>query len=125
MLLKSNRSFSLIEVLITVGILSSAIIFVFRSFTASLIAVNFSQNTSLACYLSENKIWEISQAYKNNLDVIPGSGNETVANKNFEWQYELLETDFSDIEQFQFAVSWARGNKKQNYRIEFLTYFLK
>lgn len=124
MLLKSNKSFSLVEVLITVGILSSAITFIFRSFTASLFAVNFSQNISLACYLSEDKIWEITQAYKSALDM-PESGDEAIANKDFNWRYELLETDVPDIKELKFTVNWAKGNKKQNYRIEFLNYLFK
>lgn len=120
---KSNKAFTLLEVLITVAILSTAIVFVFRSFTASLSSVKFSQNITLACYLAKSKLWEIEQYYKNNLE-LPASGEETVQNKKFNWSYEITVSETSNLEQLKLTISWQENIREAPYTIEFLTYLL-
>ncbi|MFH1191309.1 MAG: prepilin-type N-terminal cleavage/methylation domain-containing protein, partial [Candidatus Omnitrophota bacterium] len=53
----SKRGFSLAEVLITMAILVTGIVFVFRAFVTSMSSAKFSQNITMACLLAENKIW--------------------------------------------------------------------
>lgn len=116
-----NRAFSLLEVLIAVGILSVAVITIFRSFTACLSAARFSQHISLASFLAEEKIFEIEQAYKNNL-IIEDRGLIVLTSTNFNWHYEILDTQDEDLKELKFIVSWKENQREQEYPMEFLTY---
>lgn len=118
---KFNNAFSLLEVLITVGILSVAVITIFRSFAASLSAARFSQHISLASYLTEGKILEIEQAYKKNLTT-QDYGVTSFASTNFNWHYEILDTQKEDLKELKFIVSWKENQREQEYPMEFLTY---
>lgn len=124
MISKFNRSFSLLEVLITVAILSTATTFVFRSFTTSLYSSRFSQNITLACYLAEDKIWEIEQSYKDALKLPDHPGKETVQDRNFNWDYEISETKSPDLKQLKFTVTWKENIREKDYSMEFLTYLI-
>lgn len=119
-----NRAFTLIEILITLAILSTAIIFVFRSFTASLSAARFSQDISLACFLAEDKIWEIEEAAALGLQ-IPESGTQVIQNKNFNCYHEITDSASPDLRELKFTVSWKENIREKDYPLEFLTYLAR
>jgi len=120
---KSNKAFSLLEVLITVAILSTAIIFIFRSFTASLSAVRFSQDITLACYLAEDKFWEMKQKQKKSIRPLNyEQGTEELQGRQFNWVYQTSKLEDSDLIKLQFDVSWRHKIKEKEYTITFLTY---
>lgn len=121
MKLKLNKAFSLLEVLITVSILSVAIITIFRSFTASLSAARFSQHISLASYFAEEKIFEIEQAYKKNL-IIDDHGSTVISSVNFNWNYEAFDTQDENLKELKFVVSWKENQREEEYPMELLTY---
>lgn len=121
MVSKFSKAFTLLEVLITVAILSTAITFLFRSFTAVLSSAQFSQYISLACYLSEDKLWEIEQANTGGSG-FPESGSAMQQNKNFNWRYEIQDTDHQDLKELNFIVSWKVKTREKEYLMEFLTY---
>ena len=120
---QSLTGFTLLEVLITVAILSTAIIFIFRSYTASLSSSKFSQDITLACYLVEDKLWEIEQDYKNNPNPVT-SGVETIEkqNKDFDCGYEILDTVIVGLKELKLTVSWKENIRENKYTLEFLTY---
>lgn len=113
---KSNRAFTLIEVLITVGILSSAVIFIFRSFLTALNSVKFSQNVTRACYLAEGKIWEMRQYYVGGSLPQPGSID------NFKWDYKISDTTEADLKELKLDVSWKENKREGGYSLQFVTY---
>lgn len=124
MRLRYNKAFSLIEVLITVAILSTAIIFVFRSFTASLNTARFSQDITLASFLAEDKLWNIEKKFIANA-ALPFSGSEIMQNRTFNWDYKITETQIANLSQFKFTVSWKENVREKQYPIEFFTYLIK
>lgn len=120
-----NKAFSLVEVLITVGILSTAITFIFRSFTASLNSAKFSQNITLACYLAESKLFEIEQKQKNSLPPIENEeGSQDLQGKKFNWSYEIEQTEDPNLIKLEFNVSWQEGVREKEYVLSFSTYLL-
>lgn len=120
----SNRpGFTLVEVLITVGILSTVVIFIFHSFTALLSAVRFSQEITLACYLAEGKLWQIEQAGLKGY-AFPESGQELVQKKDYNWFYEISDTISQDLKKVKLTVSWKRKTSEKDYNLDFYTYFL-
>lgn len=106
----NKKSFSLIEVLVTLAILSTAVISIFRSFAASLYAVKLSQNITRASYLVEEKIWEIDQWDK---DIVEQENG-------FKFNYQKNKTDLSGLSELKFEVSWLE-NKRQKRALIFLT----
>lgn len=115
-----NRAFTLIEVLITVAILSSAIIFVFRSFATALTSVKFSQDLTRACYLAEDKLWEINQ-YSLNGNSLPEQGSED----KFRWEYEISPASEPNLEELKLNVYWKKNKKESDYSLQFSTYLAK
>ena len=116
-----NRAFTLLEVLITVAILTTAITFIFRSFTASLAFAQFSQDITIACYLAEDKLWEIEQSPVSG-PKSSGWGSQRIQNKNFNWLYEIRDTDNDDLKELKLTVSWKENVREKEYTMEFLTY---
>ncbi|HLD83067.1 MAG TPA: hypothetical protein VI976_03875 [Candidatus Omnitrophota bacterium] len=115
MRLKSNkfkaRAFSLIEVLITTGILTTAIVFIFRGLTTVLNSAKLSQEMALACFLAEDKLWQIETEEKALPNApLTGSGREKLQDREFNWSYQITEKDLSGfnkkIRQLELKVSW-------------------
>ncbi|MBI5873948.1 MAG: prepilin-type N-terminal cleavage/methylation domain-containing protein [Candidatus Omnitrophica bacterium] len=120
MKLRSNKAFSLLEVLIAAGILATVVVFVFRSFSAALSATRLSQNMSLACMLVQAKVWEIESG----VQALP-FGSETIQNKIFNWKYEFRDTDVPGLRQLSLTVSWKESAREKEYTLDFLTYMLE
>lgn len=122
MISRYNKAFSLLEVIITVAILSVAIIFIFRSFTAAIASTKFSQNITLACFLAESHLWEIEQSYKDNLTLPNPHGTEKLQERDFNWDYAILDTDIPELQKLKFTVSWKERLREKEYSIDFFTY---
>lgn len=119
MALKSNKAFSLLEVIITVAILSTAIVFVFRAFTTVLSSVKFSQNITLACFLAEDKLWRIENNFALTDEAQPEKPEEKF---RFDFTKENI-PELSILKELTLAVSWEE--KRANpYSLQFATYIL-
>lgn len=112
---KSDKAFTLVEALIAVAILSTAIIFVFKSFTTLLSSVRFSQNLNMACFLAEEKMWEAESGLE------PGQGVEKIQGKDFKWRYVLGKMDDSDLIEMDCSIFWQENGREKEYSLEFLT----
>lgn len=120
----SDDAFSLIELLIAAAILSTAAIFIFRSFSTALSAVRLSQNITLAGYLAEGKLWEIEQAYLSG-KTLPSPQADRLENINFKWAYAILDTDIHGLKKINFWLLWQdNSGKAKAYRMDFSTYLL-
>lgn len=120
MSLRSNKGFSLIEVLVTVSVLSVAVVFIFRAFTASLAAADFNKNMTLGCLLAEERLWD-AEFRSNSFSVT--NGEATLGAKNFNWELKLDDTDSPDLKQALLTVAWQQG-RENLYSMDFLTYYL-
>ena len=119
---RSNKAFSLLEVIITVAILSVAIMFIFRSFASAIASTKFSQNISLACFLAESHLWEIEQRHKDNLALPSPQGTEKIEERGFNWDYTILDTDIPELKKLKFTVSWKERLREKEYSVDFFTY---
>lgn len=117
MLSRCNKALTLIEVLVTVAILSTAIVFLFRSFATALYVAKFSQDITLGCYLAEDKLGQIIHLKGN----LPEAGPEIIQAKNFNWKYEILDTDNPDLKTLKVVVSWKENPKEKEYEMDFST----
>lgn len=122
MKLRFIRGFSLIEVLITMGILAAGIVFIFRSFAASLAGVKLSQNITNACLLSEAKLWELSQRYRDGFSFLE-QGSDELEIKKFDWNLKLTDVGITGLKQINFNISWPEGARE--YSMDFSTFVYK
>ncbi len=115
--LSRRNAFTLIEVLIASAILATAIVFIFRSFNVMTTAVKFSQNISLACFLIEDKLWEIEDKQKDKLELQEAaSGEEEIQGQKFKWEYMLADIESSGsvkLKSLDFKVSWPENARKE------------
>lgn len=115
---KLNKAISLFEVLVAVAILSTAIVFIFRSFTASIAAAKLSQNMTLAVLTAEGGLSQITEAYSGDT---PLSGID--CGKNFSCDYKITDTAIVGLKKLDFSISWQE-NKNKKYTINIPTYLL-
>lgn len=125
---KSSSAFSLLEVIITVAILSTAIVFIFQAFTTVLSSSKFSQNITNACLLAEDKLLDIEQRQKETIGVLVHDplSTEKIGVQYFDWEFvtETIKLDNSDLIKLTFTVYWQENIRKDKYSMEFLTYLL-
>lgn len=123
--LNKTEAFTLIEVLIASAILATAIVFIFRSFNVMTTAVKFSQNISLACFLIEDKLWEIEAKEKDKLEIQEtASGEELIQGQKFKWEYKLEDIESTGsvkLRQLDFKVLWPE-NARQEASLDLVTY---
>lgn len=125
MIFKSNKAFTLLEVLIALAILSTAIVFIFRSFTSSLSSAKFSQNITGACFFAENKIWELEQEQKAQTDPIDSrQGSEKIQGKDFKWTSLAKKIGNSNFVYLEFILYWQENLREKEYSLEFDSYLL-
>lgn len=124
MRLKSNKAFTLLEVIITVGILATGIVFLFRSFAMSLTVSKFSQDLSLACFIAEEKIWEAEEKQLGSASFIePDFGTKQAQGRDFKWNYSVTGLpEFARLGLLKLDLSWKEGPREKGYSTEFLTY---
>ncbi|MBI4972838.1 MAG: prepilin-type N-terminal cleavage/methylation domain-containing protein [Candidatus Omnitrophica bacterium] len=121
----TKKGLSLLEVLITTAILSSAIIFVFRAFTTALSAARFSQNITLACFLAEDKFQEWEERQKELTTPLGlDAGREKKQARDFNWNYETNKLADSNLIELKFNVSWKESIRQKDYVLDFFTYLL-
>jgi len=125
MISRFNKAFTLLEVLIALAILSTAIVFIFRSFTSSFSSTKFSQNITLACFFAENKIWELEQEQKAKIGPIESQqGNQKLQGKDFKWSYQAKRLGNSNLVYLEFIVYWQENLREKEYSLEFDTYLV-
>jgi len=116
--LKFNRAITLIEALVTVAILSTAIVFVFRSFATAFSANRFAQNLTLACYLAQDKMWQVEMVNPKERR-IQDNGSEKIQNRDFNWKYEIVKTSTDRLSKLRFTISWQESAREKEYPVEF------
>ncbi|MFH1440911.1 MAG: prepilin-type N-terminal cleavage/methylation domain-containing protein [Candidatus Omnitrophota bacterium] len=117
----SKKGFTLVEVLITMAILVTGIVFVFRAFFTSMISAKFSQDITMACFLAENKIWEIEENRKGNI-TMETFGSQTLQNKEYKWNYLISKIEDMELEEMEFDLSWQEKPREKEYLLKLITY---
>lgn len=113
----------MLEVLVTVTILSTGIVFILRSFSAAITAEKLSQDIAIGCYLAEEKLWEITQVQNTNY----ASGNmqegaEIIAGREFGWDYELKDVADYLLSELDLKITLPTRAGQNDYELKFSTY---
>jgi Tfp pilus assembly protein PilE len=121
-LAKKHRAISLIEILVTVAILSGAIVFIFRAFTTALTAAKLSQDITLSCLLAEDRGWQIEQKKERGIAQDNDSEEKAILQKHeFNLKYKISGVDSSKLKMLSLVVSWPK-NRQNTYSMDFFTY---
>lgn len=127
---KKNRAFLLIEVLVTVVVVSASIVFINHAFTSSFKAAGLSNDYLSAILLLEDRSFDFEL---NPQDLKTGelSGQDSFMEKDFSWTQSvspLEKEDLADeyeeeelgLNRLQFFLKWQRQDTERN--IDILTY---
>ena len=118
-----NRGFTLIEVLITIAILSTAIIFVFRSFATLLAAQKTSQALILGTFLAEEKIWEAKTEQKKSLQPLEyREGLQELQGEQFNWDSSFLDPGVPGLVELDLDVILPGKSGGERRTLSFSTY---
>jgi len=117
--LLKNKGFSLLELIITVAILSVGIVAVLQALTYSVKVTGTACDTVKAVFLAEDLAQELGYKEKNNL--IDKALSDRGEFDKYSWGYNLsLNPGQNALYDLELAVSWQRLNRSE--KIELFTY---
>ncbi len=108
--------FTLLEMMVSLSLISIAIIGLLRVVMGNLNAVGDARDRTEAATLAQAKIVEIER----DPTVLQGDsqGNFGEQHPRFSWSSEVLETQWPELKQLAITVSWLRGSKQKQLRVE-------
>jgi len=113
---RANRAFSLLELIITIAILSAGITVILQAIAFSSRTTGLSGDIIKAVFMAEDKLQEID--YKEKQGLIKQEPYESKGDfERFHWKYTLsFDSDLS-LYNMDFVVDWQRSNKAQDINI--------
>ncbi len=127
MITKSQKAMSLIELMVTVAILSIGIIGVARSFLVVTNALSYTQNKILALEFLDSKIGQVRQEVLNqsSYEDIDTSGEVRLNNKDFSWKISISSLGIGEaaeeaqnIKELSARAVWKESNRKRDQIIK-------
>ena len=114
--------FTLLELIISIAILSVGIVAVMQAITYSVRSAGLSCDMASVIFLAQDKIQELE--YKETSSLIGSQPKESQGSQDkFNWQYALnLVTDLN-LYKLDFDVGWKRQNRQESLHLE--TYLRK
>ncbi|TRZ52513.1 MAG: hypothetical protein D4S01_02775 [Dehalococcoidia bacterium] len=128
-MIKQNKGFLLLEVLLTVVLVSASVVFINHAFSSSLKAMSLTNSYREAIIFLDDKVFDIElNMYLTELSSF--SKEETFSNTLFLWEQEVLpfekkdlnddyDIDMLGIERLFFSVGWEKNGMRN---IELYTY---
>lgn len=123
--LRSSNSFSLLEVVVTVGIVATAFVFIFRGFGTVLSSSRLSREVESACLLAEEAVWQTCQRLTAEPGLSELSGQQPDAPQQFHWQALITQTADTELglRQVQLEVKWKETATRTG-QLDVRTYYL-
>lgn len=117
-----NKAFSLLELIITVAILSTGIVVVLETFSYSARMTGLSGDIINAVFLAEDKLQELG--YKEKRRLIEKEPPQVKDKKDkLEWEYNISLDQDLDLYRLDFDISWQRANRQEDLQLN--TYLKK
>ncbi len=120
----NKKSISLIELMLTVTVLSIGIILVLRSFFSVANALNYAQNKIIALQFLDAKMGHFQETVLEE-EKFPEEGFQGDARlneKDFHWKAELFsifsgEEELEDIKEIRLTISWKEANRYKDEKL--------
>ena len=128
MVLKSkNEGFTLVEVIVAVAVLTTALVLVTRSFASVMASTRLCQDIARACFLADEKMWQMQrlQAEAN----IPLNNQESTEGK-FTVSFESKSlgannNTYDTLVLMHERIAWKVREKEAAYPLDFYTYLFR
>ena len=106
-----KQGFLLLEVMVSVVVITVGLVYIIRSFSVSTRAISTSRNYMQAVHLMEAKLWDLEE----NRRVETGEDEGYFAdNRKFRWAIKAETEEESPLNKINLVVSWKEGGKKQS-----------
>lgn len=118
--LGQKKGFMLVEVLVSVGILSFALVLILQGFIQSLNAVEIAQNNLDATFLAKELTTQlILEASQSQLDLeSQNKGQKRKASLEYNWEIEVFaDKDQEGLKKVLSKVNWQSGRRKGETRV--------
>jgi len=114
--------FVLMEVLVSVAILSVGITVLLQSIISSLDANRLTQEYTRAIFLAESKMWDLEHqyAFKEDMDTGDSYGDFDPPFHDFGWRTEIEAMDEEVEYSLRVKVTWVHRSIEQEYALESL-----
>ena len=112
-----KKGFLLLEVLVSVVIISVGLVYIIRSFSISTRAIATSRDYIKAASLMEDKLWELEEARQVARGEDSGYFDDE---RKFTWELKAEEEEESPVNKTELNVSWKRRERGQS--ISLVTY---
>ena len=119
-----KKSISLVELMLTVVILSIGIVMILKSFLSVAGALGYTKNKTAAFQFLDGKMAQLQEIVLNEGDILgqEDQGDVRINEKNFTWSRDLFpvyyqeEEEGSEIKGVNWVISWKEGaiNKREN-----------
>ena len=112
---KPQYGFTLIELMISIGILTFGLILVLQGFAYSLNVLRISESNLRMSLLSEEKMAQLQINAKQGIDTFfkELKAESKIDDIEFKWQTQVVaDEEFIDLNQVQSTVSWKEGKRK-------------
>jgi prepilin-type N-terminal cleavage/methylation domain-containing protein len=112
---RNKRGFTLVEIMVSIAILSMGLVFILQSFIHSLHILNIAKNNLQAVSLAEENMVKFKMGSSRDANLYFGNTNgDTVFNNiNFTWQVKLSHVGESeDLHEISSLVSWKQGRSR-------------
>jgi len=110
-----NKGFTLIEIMISIAILSLGLILILQGLTQCLNILRISQNNLETSLLAEDKMAEMEIAVNQDTDNFSKdiSGESKSGNIEFKWQIRLNpDTEYENLYEVLATVNWVEGRRR-------------
>lgn len=111
------KAFSLLELIITIAILSAGITVILQAFSFSSRVTGLSNDIVKAVFLAEDKLQELDFKQKQGLIRQEPSLNSGVSDK-FQWKNELSFDPDLNLYKLNFTINWQRANRIEEINVK-------
>jgi prepilin-type N-terminal cleavage/methylation domain-containing protein len=113
---KSRKGFTLVEVMVTVAVLSFGLAMIYRAFFSSLDALMFISQRFLVNLEINNRLWEAEDSFNRAFDeaaALSDSGKTIINNVPFGWKTSgTLIDGTTNLHKVEVDITWPEKNRK-------------
>lgn len=120
-MIRHNKGFTLLEVVVAVAVVSLSALFVLRAFAQSLESMRVSRDLTLACLVGEEKMWDIRQRYRASHALLSGKDSRSMHGKDFTCAWVMERPPATNLTQISLDVSWEGNSPRKTQTINFHT----
>lgn len=113
---RTERGFTLIEIMMAVAILSFGLVLVLQSFATALEGLKGARRVSAASSLLEEKMEELKEKAReeNGMAEGPLSGEFDKEYKGYKWDASVKPGPVAELNELELTVSWTDGKTPRN-----------